>query len=269
MLACVLAFSVPAYAHAQLPEPVTEAFKLLESGEPYKANVSGGFEMKFLGVSLATKLKGTNYTDADGNQEGKLTISVTGPKETKGSPKKISFTTEFKYFPESEEIYFKLGKLPKDATSALEGARSNVWYVGTLADASSITGRSNLAQSHFLAAQAKYPAFTFVEKGSTKKEYTYAYSTDATLLQGFLAEQARLNGTAATGSPVELLDSLKGTLRITKKTMEPRTLTQVIDADPVRIENTVTYTFGASGKVQKPVGATRNDMLMQRFLPQL
>lgn len=252
----------PGYAEAQTPDPIVEAIEAVEAGTPHRAKITNSFTMKLFGETLKIGTKGSAYTDASGNAEGKITTSLSGGGE------KFSVDVDYKYFADSGDFYFKLNKLPKDVPDSLAGVRAKTWYVSSVADSESLSqaiGQAQLTGEHFLQAQEVYPAIEFVEKGSTKKEYKYTYTINEGLLPAFLMEQARLaGGKRPTQSEAQFsasfLEGLSGTLTINKKTLLPAKQTQQLGSskDAMSIKSSITYIFGGSSQVKRPSGAIKD-----------
>ncbi len=265
---CAGLISAPLFAHASMPEPVSNAYKAIYDGKPYKMTLSNKTGVDLFGMKIDTAVKGTGYQDSDGDIEGKITMTVSfEDPNKKGSAEKFSLPMEYKIFPDSDTIYFKFKKLPKSSSSsALDGVKANTWYVQRDAEnLEALTGSGVLAGENFISANEKYPAIVFTEKGSTKKEYVYAYSINESMLPAFLAEKARLDGevidAAEAGSSAGMFSEAAGTMRINKKTGLPSGMTMSVNSEMLTVQTAVTYKFGGSKEIAPVKGAISSDVV--------
>jgi hypothetical protein len=268
------ALLVPSFVQAQTPAPISKAIGALES-DSYRTKVTSSFKMGFLGATLTTDTKADAYTDAAGNAEGKVKMKMSFSSEnSKKSGDSFSMPMQYKYFAEDDSFYLKFDKLPK-GESPIKGVKAKTWYKGTITDSEMLTRATNqayLTSEHFLEAQAKHPAIKFVEVGSTKKEYRYAYSVDQSRIASFLMEQARLSGATMTqieaGQAASFLGAVSGTLSVDKKTLQPTKQTQRVGAsDGLNVQTTATYSFKDSKKITRPKKAVADPEVIEALFP--
>ncbi len=262
-----VAIVLPSSASAEIPQAVTDAYEALYGGEPYKTNFTSLTTVDIFGVLMQTKMKGTGSQDADGDISGTTDVTITvSNQEKKGSKKEVAIAMEFRYMLEEEIMYFKFKKLPKELSSSLSNIRTNVWYSQAGDEnLAKLMGESPFSNENFIAANEKYPAYIFKEKGSTKKEAIYAFSVNGSMVHNFFKEQARLNGDESALPDAAflgtLLGSTKGTLRIDAKTDLPKSMVIHLGEDTVSSDLSASYMFSRIRNVTAPTKAIESDVL--------